>query len=329
RLSNPPLNPLSHGVRAGMIEGLSRAENDPAVTSIVITGNGNAFSAGADIKEMSDVHSILRHPSLTAVVAAIENCSIPVSAAINGVALGGGCEVALACHFRVASPQASLGVPEVLIGLLPGAGGTQRLPRLVGAKMALSMTTNGKMVSAHKALEAGLVDHMIASVGADLVEAAALFAQQRLSEKGGNLDAFRCRNMPLKDPPLVVLKLCDNMGMEVGPPVRGKEPVWACVEALRAAALQGGPGGCFDLGIAQEGKLFSLLIQSQQSRARRHLFLAERSAYRVPMVVGTGGVPVVETVGVIGAGTMGGGIAIAHLLAGYRVTLIDAKEVGG
>ncbi|CAN0000850.1 unnamed protein product, partial [Discosporangium mesarthrocarpum] len=260
RLSNPPLNPLSHHVRAGIMEGLFRAQSDKAISCVVITGAGKAFSAGADIKEMADAHAVLRKPTLTAVVAAIEDCSRPVVAAINGVALGGGCEVALACHFRVASPNASMGLPEVLIGLLPGAGGTQRLPRLVEAKVALDMTTTGKMVPANKALSFGLVDHVVGSADADLVGAAALFAQQRLLE--ANLDCFRCKNLPLKDTPTTVLAVCEAASAEIGPPVRGKEAAWACVEALRAAVLQRGGGGCFTSGMAEEGRLFSKVGQT-------------------------------------------------------------------
>ncbi|CAM9567836.1 unnamed protein product, partial [Ectocarpus sp. 8 AP-2014] len=320
RLRKPPLNPLSHDVRAGILEGLKLAQDDEAVSLIVITGGDKAFSAGADIKEMASAHAVRREPDLLTVVGAIEACTVPVVAAIGGVALGGGCEVALACHLRVASPKASLGLPEVLIGLLPGAGGTQRLPRLAKAEMALSMITTGKMIPAAKALEAGLVDHVVGASAPDLVEAAVSFARRRLPQVAGGLDALRTGGRLLKDPVPVVLAVCDAAAAKIGPPVRGAEPRWSCVEALRAAAA----GDGLATGMAREGALFSTLIQSQQSRARRHLFLAERAAFRIPRTPAAP--PKVQSVGVIGAGTMGAGIAIAFLFAGFKVTLVDAKQ---
>ncbi|CAM9379580.1 unnamed protein product [Laminaria digitata] len=316
RLCNPPLNPLSYDVRVAIFDALTQVQSDEAISMVVITGaQKGAFSAGADIKEMASGDSMSKTPHVLAVVGAIEACRVPVVAAIDGVALGGGCEVALACHLRVATPRALLGLPEVLLGLIPGAGGTQRLPRLVGADVALSMITTGKMVPAVAALKTGLVDHVVAADTPDLVRAAVSFARGRV--KGGV--ALRTGRRPLKTSKPALMAICDSAAAKIGPPVRGAEPLWSCVEAMRAAG-----NGDFAAGMETERALFSRVLQSQQSRARRHLFLAERAAFRVPPTTSTP--PKVQSVGVIGAGTMGAGITIAFLFAGFRVTLVDAKQ---
>ncbi|KAG5192107.1 enoyl-coenzyme A hydratase/3-hydroxyacyl coenzyme A dehydrogenase [Tribonema minus] len=323
-MTAPPLNPLSHAVRQALMTHLATAEKDPAVQIILITGAGTNFSAGADIKEMADLSGSLgvaSEPQLTTVVRAIEACNKPVIAAIDGFALGGGCEVALSCHYRVASPRARLGLPEVKIGLIPGAGGTQRLPRLVPIDLALHMITTGATVKAGDALQAGLVDH-ISAPGQDLIAAAVAHVrgQPDFVEGGHVADARRSGRRALVSGAEAISEACAKALAKCGAPVMGREPVWSAIEALRAAAAR---GATFEGGLETEGHLFSRLLASQQSRGRRHLFLAEREASRMPAP--SPKPSPVKQVGIIGAGTMGSGIAIAHLMVGLEVVLVDAN----
>jgi 3-hydroxyacyl-CoA dehydrogenase len=311
-LSHPPLNTLSRDVRAGLVACIREAESDASVSMLVLRGEGGNFSAGADIKEMAG-EEVGAEPTLTTVVEVMDSCSKPIVAAVEGVALGGGCEVALACDYRVASASARLGLPEVKIGLIPGAGGTQRLPRLTSVRTALNMVTRGGMVGSTVALKEGLVDKVVPK-GEDILTAAVRHVQS------SGLRLRKLSGMPTRDGPAVVEALCVDSLAKVGMPVQGKEPVWAAIEALQASAK-----GSFIQGMAVESRLFGNLIQSQQSRARRHLFFAERACGRAPAGAAKAPQNLIEVVGVVGAGTMGSGIAIAHLMAGYRVVLVDAN----
>jgi 3-hydroxyacyl-CoA dehydrogenase len=233
-LTAPPLNPLSFGVRKALLDQLHAAEQDPSVAMIVITGTGNNFSAGADIKEMADfsaAEGVNSEPTLPPVVEAIEACSKPVVAAIDGVALGGGCEVALACHYRVATPRAKLGLPEVKIGLIPGAGGTQRLPRLVDIATALKVITLGPMVKAPDALAAGLLDAVVPKAEKDLIAAAVAFvAKQADFTPGAATDARRTGKRPTRSSASEIRDACAKAAAKVGPPVSGNEPVWSAIQ---------------------------------------------------------------------------------------------------
>jgi 3-hydroxyacyl-CoA dehydrogenase len=308
----PPVNALSQAVRAGLLRGLEAAGQDPAVQAVVILCAGRTFIAGADITEFGKPPQA---PSLAEVQAAIEAMDVPVIAAIHGTALGGGVELALACHFRVAVPSAKLGLPEVKLGLMPGGGGTQRLPRLVGAARALEMILSGTPIDAAAAKDAGLVDAVLPD---DNLRAGALaFARATLAE-GARPVRTRDRT--------------DGTG-------RGDETVFAAAEKAHGrkfrgtdqlgqvlAAVRGSLELPFEEGLALERKMFAELVASPQSAAMRHVFFAERQAGKVPgLPAGTPTLPV-ETVGVVGAGTMGGGIAMNFLNAGLPVTLVETSE---
>ncbi|PEQ10587.1 3-hydroxyacyl-CoA dehydrogenase [Novosphingobium sp. PC22D] len=305
---SPPVNALSAQVRAGLLAALRDAEADPAVKGAVIACAGRTFFAGADITEFGRV---MAEPTLPQLAGAIEACAKPVVAAIHGTALGGGLELALACHYRIAVPSARLGLPEVKLGLLPGAGGTQRLPRLTGMETALGMIAKGDPVEASEALHCGLVDRLAGEDGliADAVgftaEVAALRPLPRASERAVDCDpavfaAFREANARR---------------------FRGFEAPNAIVDLLEASADRP-----FGEGIAMESRAFEALLAGTQSAAQRHLFFAERAAAKIRDVPPDMPQRTIARVGVIGAGTMGGGIAMAFLSAGFPVTLVDASE---
>lgn len=300
-IDNPPVNALGADVRAGLAQAIAAAAEDGSVSAVIVTGSGKLFSAGADISEFGKP---LADPQLPDVLAAIEACPKPVIAAINGTALGGGLEIALACHFRVALASAKLGLPEVKLGILPGAGGTQRLPRLVGVEAALKMIVSGDPVSASAAAASGLVDSVVES-DEDLFDAAAAFAgsparptsARAVSGDATSADAFFAANPRL---------------------FRGLTAPLACVEAVKAAATQP-----LAEGLATERRLFLELVSGEQSQALRHAFFAERSAARIEDLPKDIAKRPINRVGVIGAGTMGGGIAMNFLSAGLPVTMVE------
>ncbi|TCM41275.1 3-hydroxyacyl-CoA dehydrogenase NAD-binding domain-containing protein [Novosphingobium sp. ST904] len=304
-LDNPPVNALGASVRAGLSEAVARAASDDAVTAIILTGAGKLFSAGADISEFGKP---LADPQLPDVLDAIETCPKPVIAAINGTALGGGLELALACHYRIALEEAKLGLPEVTLGILPGAGGTQRLPRFVGLDEALRMIVSGSPIAAAKAAGIGLVDHMVADY-AELLPAARELAASGLparptrlrevSGEAGSADAFVAANPRL---------------------FKGLHAPAACVEAVKAAAALP-----FAEGMAVERRLFLDLVAGDQSRALRQAFFAERSAGRIEDLPKDTPLREIGRVGIIGAGTMGGGIAMNFLSAGIPVTMVETN----
>jgi 3-hydroxyacyl-CoA dehydrogenase len=313
-VDSPPVNALSQVVRAGLVKAFEAARRDPAVEAVVLVCAGKTFIAGADITEFGKPPQA---PSLAEVQAAIEAMDRPVTAAIHGTALGGGLELALACHFRVAVPSAKLGLPEVKLGLLPGGGGTQRLPRLVGAARALEMILSGTPIGAAAARAAGLVDAVLPDE--DLRAGALAFARSIVAE-----DAPRNRTRDRTD-------WTDRD--------RGDETIFAAAEKAHGrkfrgtsqlghvvAAVRGSLELPFEEGLALERKLFAELVASPQSAAMRHVFFAERQAGKVPGL--KAGTPTlsVETVGVIGAGTMGGGIAMNFLNAGLPVTLVETTQ---
>jgi 3-hydroxyacyl-CoA dehydrogenase len=302
---NPPVNALKHEVRAGLTEALAQARDDGAVTAVVIVCAGRTFFAGADITEFGKPPQA---PSLHDVIAAIEAMPKPVVAALHGTALGGGFELALACHFRVAVSGARVGLPEVKLGLLPGAGGTQRLPRLVGPEKALQMIVSGEPIGAAEASDDGIIDEIVEG---DLTEAAIDFAR-RIVREGRPLRLVRDREEKL------IGEGFADAAEALTRRLRGREAPAACVEAVRNAIVLP-----FEEGLKREAELFRKLVTGDQSKAQRHIFFAEREAAKVPGIPeGTKPRPIARGA-VIGAGTMGGGIAMCFANAGIPVTIIE------
>ncbi|RWB53332.1 3-hydroxyacyl-CoA dehydrogenase NAD-binding domain-containing protein [Mesorhizobium sp.] len=308
-IDNPPVNALSFHVRKPLHAALAALRDDPAARAIVIACAGRTFVAGADITEFGKP---VEQPELRAIIALLETIAKPTVAAIHGTALGGGLELALGCHFRIADQGAKLGLPEVKLGLLPGGGGTVRLPRLVGAAKALGMIVSGTPISAGEAKAAGLVD---AVFDGDLLAEAIRFASE-MADRGGAFIAVRDRNDRLAEADLAAF---DARAAELAKKARGLEAPLACTEAVRNAITLP-----FDEALAAERQLFLQLVSGDQSRAQRHLFFAEREAAKVP------GKDLqrrnIARVGIIGAGTMGGGIAMAFVNGGFPVTLLETSE---
>ena len=307
RLDNPPVNALGHGLRLGIASALKNAEEDGDVRAIVLVGNGRCFSAGADITEFGKP---IQEPNLHDLIAAIEASPKPVVAAIHGTTLGGGLELALACHARVAAKDARLGLPEIKLGILPGAGGTQRAPRLMGAEKALKMITSGDMIPAEEARASGLVDEIAAG---DMVAAAAARAEHLAAS--GELPRVRDRAVPGDKAEF------DKTAASLTGKGRVLRAVSACVEAVKAAIELP-----FDQGLKRERELFTELVQSDESKAQRHVFFAERNAAKVADMPADIQPKPIASAAVIGAGTMGGGITMSFANAGIPVTLIETTE---
>ena len=310
-MSNPPVNALGHAMREGLLAVFTALLAEPAVKAVVLTGSARAFSGGADINEFGQTP---QPPHLRAVIDAIEAFDRPVIAAIAGVALGGGLELALGCHYRVAAPGARLGLPEVKLGLLPGAGGTQRLPRVIGPVAAVKVIATGNPILAEDALAQGLVDALCPDTAA-----AVAFARGKI---GGPLAKVRDR-----DDKLAAIRANPALLTEAAAPLlkraRGQRAPAACIEAVGAAVTMP-----FEDGMAFERAQFLTLLASDESRAQRHVFFAEREAQKVPgMPAGLKPAPVLHAV-VIGAGTMGGGIAMCFANAGIPVTIIEVGQEG-
>ncbi len=308
-INSPPVNALSAAVRQGIAAGIAKAVADPAVRGIVLTCAGRTFIAGADITEFGKP---MQEPSLHAVILDIEASTKPVVAAIHGTALGGGLEVALGCHYRVAVAGAKLGLPEVKLGLLPGAGGTQRLPRVVGVSQALEMVTSGTPIGAKQALDKGLVDALAPDDG--LVAFAADYARKLVAE---NKPLHRVRDLPVEAEPGVF----DAFRRANARKFRGFDAPEYNIRCIEAAATQP-----FDEGEKTERRLFMELMNGTQSKAQRYLFFAEREAQKIPGLPKGTAIRSIKKVGVIGAGTMGGGISMNFLSAGFPVTIVEANE---
>ncbi len=315
-LANPPVNGLGLATRQGIVEGLNRAAADASVKAIVITGAGGAFSGGADIKEFG-TDKATQEPNLHSVILAVENAPKPVVAAIHSVCMGGGLELALGCHYRVAAPGCSVALPEVKLGILPGAGGTQRLPRVIGVEPALNMIVSGEPVKSEligSMPGQKLFDKMAASPEA-LAEEALAFARSVADVRPLPL----VRNLPCKHPEGdAYFQFARNMvkGMAKNLPAPAK-----CVDAVEAATKRK-----FADGLAYERELFINLMWTPESRALRHIFFSERAASKIPDVPSDTPQRTVKKVGVIGAGTMGGGIAMNFLNAGIPVTILETKQ---
>jgi 3-hydroxyacyl-CoA dehydrogenase len=308
-LNSPPVNALSAPVRDGIAAGLAAVAADASVQAMVLICAGRTFIAGADITEFgrppqgAPFHTIL---------STIEDLGKPVLAAIHGTALGGGLETALACHWRVAVPSAKLGLPEVKLGLLPGAGGTQRLPRLVGVPQALEMVTSGSMIGAKQAASLGLVDELTPE---DELRAHAILFARRVIEEARPLR--RVRDLPVTAEPGVF----DTFRKANARKFRGFDAPEFNIRCIEAAATKS-----FDEGLAIERSLFLELMNGTQSKAQRHLFFAERAAQKIPDLPAGTQPRTIRKIGVIGAGTMGGGISMNFLSAGFPVTIVETSE---
>jgi 3-hydroxyacyl-CoA dehydrogenase len=313
-LNNPPVNGLGHATRTGIVSGIEQAQADSAVSAIVLTGAGKAFSGGADIREFGTPKAF-EEPILLTVIAALERSTKPVIAAIHGVAMGGGLELALGCHYRIAAADTQVALPEVKLGIMPGAGGTQRLPRLVGIETALDMITQGTTMRAGKLADTALFDQVIEG---DPLPAALTFAQT-VGARPGPHPRVRDLLVTQSDALGVLTKARANLAATTARfPAPGK-----CLDALEAAVTRP-----FDEGMKLEREAFLHLLTTPESRALRHAFFGERAASKIADVPADTPVRPIQAVGVIGAGTMGSGIAIAVLNAGLPVTLLDTQQSG-
>ena len=310
-LNNPPVNGLGHSTRTAVVEGMKKAWNDKAVKAIVITGAGKAFSGGADIKEFNTPQA-LAEPTLHTVISAVESSDKPVVAAIHTVCMGGGLELAMGCNYRVASAGAQIALPEVKLGILPGAGGTQRLPRLIGVEMALNMIVSGTAVPSEKLAKTKLFNEII---DGDLLEGALAFANKIADAR----PLPKVRDIKVDYPNYeAFLQFSRNTVKAMAGPFPA--PL-KCVDAVEASITKK-----FDDGMKYERELFIELVQTTESKALRHAFFGERAASKVPDVPEGTSTRAIKSAAVIGAGTMGGGIAMNFANAGIPVKILEMKQ---
>jgi 3-hydroxyacyl-CoA dehydrogenase len=317
-IDNPPVNALAQGVWEAVDQAVARAGADPEADGIVLIGAGTTFVAGADINVFKTLttreQSLERSARTHALLKRLEDVGKPLVAAIHGNALGGGLELAQACHYRVATADARVGQPEVLLGIIPGAGGTQRLPRLCGAELALQMATDGKPVAASKAKAAGIIDEI---VDGDLLKGAIAFARSRAGDHGIRktreiaIDANASR---------AGVEVCQRLRSSFKAP-KGVRAPFAVIDGVEAAMTLP-----FDQGALRERELFADCVVSTESKALRHLFFAERDAAKVPDVPKETPAGDIKRAAVVGAGTMGGGIAMSYANAGIPVLLKEVDE---
>lgn len=309
---NPPVNGMSYALRKSLVVFVDQAEADSGVDAIVITGSARAFSGGADVTEFG-TPKVLQQPILRVVIEVLENVTKPVVAAIDGVCLGGGLELALGAHYRVAAAHAQIGLPEVKLGLLPGAGGTQRLPRVVGLEKALHMITTGQVIKAKALADTALLDKVVET---DVVGAAIAFAKEVVAQ---NLPLKRVRDIEIS--PEGAREILDAAREKLENGKKGQIAPLKCLDAVQASVFMS-----FDEGLKYERELFLQLMSSPESAAMRHIFSAERAATKIPDVPADTLLRKVEKVGVIGAGTMGGGISMNFLNVGIPVVLLEQKQ---
>jgi len=311
-IDNPPVNALGPGVRNGIVEALERGEADPKVKAMVMIGAGRSFIAGADIRQFGKPRPTSKRPTYEV----LDGASKPVVAAIHGYALGGGLEHALACHYRIAVPEAKVGLPEVLIGILPGGGGTQRLPRLIGPKAAMEMIVSGRHVPAPEAKALGIVDEIVP--GNDLRSEAIAYARKvatkrplpRVRDKADKLAEAKA------DPGMF-----EAMRKSIARKARNQKAPFHSIDCVEAAATKP-----FDEGIAIERRLFADLENSEEAKALRYAFFAEREVAKIPGQSKDMVLPEIKTAAVVGAGTMGGGIAMSFADHGFPVKLLDSSR---
>jgi 3-hydroxyacyl-CoA dehydrogenase len=318
-INNPPVNALSPGVPEGIDAAVARAAADPAAQAVVLIGAGSTFIAGADIKVFGTIPNrevcLDRSRRIHALLRRMEDCPKPVVAAIHGTALGGGLEFAMACHYRVAVPGAKVGQPEVLLGIIPGAGGTQRLPRLCGVATAAEMCTLGQHVSASRALAQGIVDRIVEG---DLLPGAIAFAR----EKAAAHQTRKVREQTSKiGDPAAAAQILEAARAAVTKKARGAHAPLAALEAIAAGVQQG-----FDAGSQREIELFADCVLSRESHNLIRLFFAEREAAKVPGIAKDTPTAEIRSAAVVGAGTMGGGIAMNYANAGIPVLLKESDQ---
>ena len=313
-LNNPPVNGLGHATRLAVAEGVEQAENDPAIKAIVITGAGKAFSGGADIREFGSPKA-LAEPNLGSLITRVESCTKPVVAAIHSVAMGGGLELALGCHYRVTAPGAKIALPEVKLGLLPGAGGTQRLPRALGVEPALNMIVSGEPVASEQLAQVPGQVLFQKLIDGDLIDSAVQFAMEIADKR----PLPRVRDIKAQHPEAqAYFQFARNT---VGAMSKNFPAPLQCVETVANAVSMK-----FEDGMRAEREAFQQLMLTPESKALRHAFFAERAASKIPDVPEDTPLRRVDKVAIIGAGTMGGGIAMNFLNAGIPVTILEMKQ---
>ncbi len=317
-LNNPPVNGLGYETRKGITDGLAKATDDAAVKAIVITGAGNAFSGGADIREFGTPKATAE-PNLLSVILGIEASAKPVVAAIHSVAMGGGLELALGCHYRVVAPGTQIAFPEVKLGLVPGAGGTQRLPRVLGVESALNLIVSGETVKSELLARAPGQKLFDKLVEGDLMTAALAFAEERANEHAKGAPLPLIRNLRAEHPNRdAYFQFARNT---VGAMSKNFPAPLKCVDAVAASTKMK-----FDDGLRFEREIFIALMFTPECKALRHAFMAERAASKIPDVPADTPVREIKKVAVIGAGTMGGGIAMNFLNAGIPVVMLEMKQ---
>lgn len=312
-LNNPPVNGLGHATRQAVADGIEQAENDPAVKAVVITGAGKAFSGGADIREFGSPKA-LAEPNLLSLINRVESCAKPVVAAIHTVCMGGGLELALGCHYRVVAPGAKIALPEVKLGLLPGAGGTQRLPRVLGVETALNMIVSGEPVPSEQLAQVPGQVLFQKIIDGDLIDGAVQYATEVADQR----PLPRVRDLKAQHPEAqgyfqFARNTVTAMSKHFPAPLH-------CVDAVAAAVSMK-----FEDGMRTEREAFAQLMLTPESKALRHAFFAERAASKIPDVPDDTPLRPVRKVAIIGAGTMGGGIAMNFLNAGIPVVLLEMK----
>jgi len=309
-LDSPPVNALGSAVREALVARIAAAVEDPAVEALVLTGSGRCFSGGADIREFG---SPPRDPHLRKVIETAEDCPKPVVAAIHGVAVGGGLELALGCHYRVGAQSARLGLPEIKLGLLPGAGGTQRLPRVIGAEPALDLILSGDPIPAAEACALGLLDAVVED---DLTAGAVAFVEKLIAEGRGPRKS-RHQEIPVDHG----ADIFEAARQRIARRARGLIAPYRCIESVENAVKL-----TFEDGMRMEREFFVECLASEQSAGQRHAFFAERQANKIPGVPKDTPVKAIESAAVIGCGTMGGGIAMNFANAGIPVRVLETSE---
>ena len=309
-LDSPPVNALGSAVREALVARIAAAVEDPAVEALVLTGSGRCFSGGADIREFG---SPPRDPHLRKVIETAEDCPKPVVAAIHGVAVGGGLELALGCHYRVGAHSARLGLPEIKLGLLPGAGGTQRLPRVIGAEPALDLILSGDPIPAAEACALGLLDAVVED---DLTAGAVAFVEKLIAEGRGPRKS-RHQEIPVDHG----ADIFEAARQRIARRARGLIAPYRCIESVENAVKL-----TFEDGMRMEREFFVECLASEQSAGQRHAFFAERQANKIPGVPKDTPVKAIESAAVIGCGTMGGGIAMNFANAGIPVRVLETSE---